>query len=342
MTSNGAVIPVIDIGPLRAAGASGLADVAAEIRRAAEEVGFFYVANHGIDPALQRGAQAAAHAFFALPEAEKRRVAVNQRNRGFMAMGDCQLPGAATTDLKEVFFWGPEADDDDPDVLAGRPLVGANNWPAFMPDLREAIWPYYEAATACGANLLRAIAVSLDLEPDFFAARYRKPLGRGQLVYYPPHPVDPDVTNFGAAPHSDFGCITLLLQDHNGGLEIRHRDGTWVAAAPVPDTLVVNIGDLLARWSNGRFRSTLHRVVNRTPNRRVSIPVFYDPDSDAVVDPRDMGLGEGAAPLHPPVTAGDYIMSRNRISFAHYAGTDNDVLEETVSDTHPRASTGSA
>ena len=155
--------------------------VAAEIRQAAEAVGFFYVANHGIDPVLQDRARAAAHAFFALPEAEKLKVAVNQRNRGFMAMGDCRLPGAETTDLKEVFFWGPEAAADDPAVRAGLPLVGPNNWPAFMPDLKFSVWPYYQAVMARGDLLLRAIAVSLGLAPDFFAARYRKPLGRGQL-----------------------------------------------------------------------------------------------------------------------------------------------------------------
>jgi isopenicillin N synthase-like dioxygenase len=99
--------------------------------------------------------------------------------------------------------------------------------------------------------------------------------------------------------------------------------GRWIAAPPIEGTLVVNIGDLLARWSNDRFRSTLHRVVNRSGKRRLSIPVFYDPDTDAVIDPRDMGLAPGEAARHAPVTAGDYIMSRNRLSFAHYAESDS-------------------
>lgn len=312
-------VPIIDLVPLRGGGDAGLRAVAAEIRHAAEEVGFFYVAGHGIGPALQRRAQETAHAFFARPEAEKRRVAVDQRNRGFLAMGDCKLPAAEATDLKEVFFWGPEADPDDPAVLAGLPLTGPNNWPADMPELQRAVWPYYRAVMDCGAGLLRAIAVSLDLAPDFFARRYRRPLGRGQLVFYPPHPVEAEVPNFGAAPHCDFGGLTLLLQDENGGLEIRDLSGIWVPAPPVEGTLVVNIGDLLARWSNDRFRSTLHRVVNRSGRRRLSIPVFYDPDSDAVIDPRDMGLPAEVEPRYAPVAAGDYIMSRNRISFAHYA-----------------------
>ena len=312
-------LPVLDLGPLRAGGDAGLAALAAEIRRAAEEVGFFYVANHGIDPALQTAAQAAALAFFARPEAEKHRVAVDRRNRGFMAMGDCRLPGAEASDLKEVFFWGPEAAPDDPEVLAGRPLVGPNNWPDFQPGLRAAVWPYYRAVLGVGAGLLRAVALSLGLDPDFFASRYRKPLGRGQLVFYPPHPVGRELPNFGAAPHCDFGCLTLLLQDDNGGLEVETRDGRWVAAPPLEGTMVVNIGDLLARWSNDRFRSTLHRVVNRSGRRRLSIPVFYDPDSSAVVDPRDLGLPPGEAPRYEAVAAGDYILSRNKLSFAHYA-----------------------
>ena len=311
-------LPVIDLAPLRADGAAGLGAVAAEIRRAAEEVGFFYVAGHGIDPALQTRAQETAHRFFALPEERKRRVAVDRRNRGFLAMGDCRLPGAAATDLKEVFFWGPEAAADDPAVLAGQPLVGPNNWPEDLPELRLAVWPYYQAVLEVAADLLRAVAVSLGLEPGFFAARYRRPLGRGQLVFYPPHPEGAEVPNFGAAPHCDFGCLTLLLQDHNGGLEVRDHGGAWRAAPPLEGTLVVNIGDLLARWSNDRFRSTLHRVVNRSGRRRLSIPVFYDPDSDAVIDPRDMGLPPGEAPRYDAIAAGDYILSRNKLSFAHY------------------------
>ena len=312
-------LPVIDLGPLRGGDEAGLAAVANEIRRAAEEVGFFYVANHGIDLELARRAQAVALDFFARPEAEKRRVAVDQRNRGFLAMGDCRLPGAEATDLKEVFFWGPEAAPDDPEVLAGRPLVGPNNWPDFQPELRAAVWPYYRAVLEVGAGLLRAVALSLGLDPDFFAACYRKPLGRGQLVFYPPHPVGREVAYFGAAPHCDFGCLTLLLQDDNGGLEVRTRADRWVAAPPIEGTLVVNIGDLLARWSNDRFRSTLHRVVNRSGRQRLSIPVFYDPDSSAMVDPRDLGLPPGEPPRYEPIAAGDYIMSRNKLSFAHYA-----------------------
>jgi len=319
MSKASTTLPVIDLGPLRGAADAGLAAVAAEIRRAAEEVGFFYVANHGIDPELARRAQAAALDFFARPEADKRRVAVDRRNRGFLAMGDCRLPGAEATDLKEVFFWGPEAAPDDPEVLAGRPLVGPNNWPDFQPELRAAVWPYYRAVLEVGAGLLRAVALSLGLEPDFFAACYRKPLGRGQLVFYPPHPAGPEVANFGAAPHCDFGCLTLLLQDENGGLEVRTRADRWVAAPPIEGSLVVNIGDLLARWSNDRFRSTLHRVVNRSGRQRLSIPVFYDPDSSAMVDPRDLGLPLGEAPRYEAIAAGDYIMSRNKLSFAHYA-----------------------
>ena len=313
-------MPIIDLAPLHGGDDAGLRAVAAEIRRAAEEVGFFYVAGHGIDPALQRRAQETAHAFFARPEAEKRRVAVDQRNRGFLAMGDCKLPGAEATDLKEVFFWGPEADPDDPAVLAGLPLTGPNNWPADMPELQQAVWPYYRAVMDCGAGLLRAIAVSLDLAPDFFERRYRRPLGRGQLVFYPPHPLEAEVPNFGAAPHCDFGCLTLLLQDDNGGLEIRDLSGAWVPGS-------ARRGD-----AGGQHRRPAGALEQR--------PLPFDPappwstapagggcrsrsstipDSDAVIDPRDMGLPAGVEPRYAPVAAGDYIMSRNRLSFAHYA-----------------------
>ena len=165
---------------------------------------------------------------------------------------------------------------------------------------------------------LGLMALALDLPGDFFAQRYRRPLGRAQLIRYPPQPPGAAHERYGVAPHTDFGCITLLLQDDSGGLVVRHRDGNWIPVPPIAGTLVVNIGDLLARWSNDRFASTPHRVVNRAPRHRHSIAVFCDPASDAVVDPRDMPLPAGMSPRYEPVSAGAYIAGRNRGAFAHY------------------------
>jgi isopenicillin N synthase-like dioxygenase len=143
-------------------------------------------------------------------------------------------------------------------------------------------------------------------------------LARGQLGFYPPSTqIDKCEERFGLAPHTDFGVLTLLLQDNSGGLQVQNKSGNWIEAPPISGTLACNIGDLLARWSNNRFASTLHRVVNRTQNARYSIPVFFDPQTDAVIDPVDLGILKENA-LYEAITTGQHISSRNTQSFIHY------------------------
>lgn len=312
-------IPVIDIsGPRDDA---NRARIASHIYAAATRHGFFYLAGHGIEQALMEAAFKVSRDFFALPEAEKATVKVNTNQRGWMAQGMSKLEGAKTHDLKEVFFWGRQTDADDPDVIAGKPLVAVNQWPdACFPRLRAELTPYYDAVCDVARFVMSAIAVSLGQAADFFEPHYAKPLARGQLVYYPPSTAhDEAEQRFGVAPHTDFGVLTLLLQDNSGGLQVRAADAEWIEAPPIPGTLVCNIGDLLARWSNDRFASTLHRVVNRTPHARYSIPVFFDPHTDTVVDPVDLGIAPGDS-LYAPVTAGGHIAGRNKRSFAQHQG----------------------
>lgn len=307
-------IPVIDISG--ALDDSDMERVARDIHAAATQVGFFYIRGHGIAPELMEQAFAVARDFFAQPDAVKRQVAVGPDQRGWMSTGKSRLQGAENHDLKEVFFWGRVLDAEDPDLLAGKPLVARNRWPRAFPRLCAELLPYYNALCAVAAKVLSAVAVSLGVHADFFRAAYERPLARGQLVYYPPSsPTDEGERRFGVAPHTDFGMLTFLLQDDSGGLQVRLRDGTWVEAPPIPGTLVCNIGDLLQRWSNDRFMSTVHRVINRSTDARYSIPIFFDPKTDTIVDPRDLGATE---PLHPPVTAGGHIAGRNARSFSQH------------------------
>jgi len=310
-------IPVIDIGP--ALDGSDLAGVARAVHVAATEIGFFYIKGHGIPEALMDQAFAVARDFFELPVAAKETVAVGTDQRGWMATGMSRLEGSTTYDLKEVFFWGAEVAADDPDLLAGKPLVAINRWPSeAFPRLEVELRPYYAAVCDVAKTVLSAIAVSLDVPADFFTPRYERPLARGQLVYYPPSSAEHESEQrFGVAPHTDFGVLTMLLQDQSGGLQVRTKAGDWVEAPPIPGTLVCNIGDLLQRWSNDRFASTVHRVINRTANARYSIPVFFDPNTDTVVDPCDLGVGPGDS-LHAPVTAGGHIAGRNKKNFKQY------------------------
>jgi len=168
---------------------------------------------------------------------------------------------------------------------------------------------------------MSAVAVSLDQPETFFDACYEKPLARGQLVYYPPSTdADEAEERFGVAPHTDFGALTLLLQDNSGGLQVQDKSGEWIEAPPIQGTLVCNIGDLLARWSNNRFASTLHRVVNRSKDARYSIPIFFDPHTDTIIDPVDLGVSKKDSE-YDPISAGQHISGRNRKSFSQYKTT---------------------
>jgi isopenicillin N synthase-like dioxygenase len=310
MTGRHAFIPVIDLAPLTRAEAGGAASIARAVRDAFTTSGFCYVENHGVPGEVIAEAARAALDFFHLPQAEKRKAAPKEAVRGFNAIGRTRMRGASNPDYKEYFQIGLELPRDDPAVLAGQPLRGPNQWPAGLPAFEAALTRYFGEIAACGRRFLRAVALSLDVAETFFEDKYDKPLQRTQAVYYPRHPADAAEDLFGVAPHTDYGCVTLLWQDDVGGLEVQDRSGAWVQAPPIPGTLVVNIGDLLARWSNDRYRSTPHRVTNRSGRERLSIATFYDPDYTAPVDPSDLNLGGADAPKYPPVSAGDYIIGR--------------------------------
>lgn len=310
-------LPLIDMAGVREGNPASIRRVGEAIRLACSEVGFFYITNHGVPQTVIDQAMAAAKTFFAHSPEVKRQVAVNKRHRGWHALGGALMYEATKPDFKEFFSMGLELPEDDPSVLAGEALRGPNQWPAFMPELRTALDDYYAAIAHAGADLLKAVAVGLGIEQEFFAPKYGKPLQRTQMVYYPPHPPMAETDQFGVAPHTDYGCITLLYQDNSGGLQVRELGAnSWIDATPIEGSLVVNVGDLLARWSNDRFRSTLHRVINKSGHERYSIATFYDPTYSAMVDPCDLGI-EASASLYPPVAAGDYILKRIDDSMAY-------------------------
>lgn len=302
-------IPVIDLD--RPPGAVG-----EDIRRAAIAVGFFYVANHGVARPVVDDAFAAARDFFRAPAAVKESVRVNALHRGWLKPGGATMDGAARPDLKESFIFGLDLPANDADVAAGTPLMGPNQWPAGVPALRPALSAYYDAILACGRRLMQGFAAALHLPPDHFQAAFRKPLARGTAIWYPPQPPG-DADQFGVAPHTDYGCITILAQDATGGLQVKNRAGDWIAAPPIADTFVINIGDLMARWTNDYFASTVHRAINRSGRERYSIPFFYGIDSQQVVQVLPTCIGPDRPAKYPPITCGDYIRSRFDATYAH-------------------------
>jgi len=173
---------------------------------------------------------------------------------------------------------------------------------------------YFDAAHVLGRRLLDAFAVALGTEINHFTERFDRPVSRGSLIFYPPQPPDLGADQFGVAPHTDYGCLTLLAQDETGGLQVRGRSGEWLTAHPVEGALVVNVGDLLARWTNDRFASTPHRVVNRSGHARYSIAMFIDPNEETRITPV---CCPGEEPHYPPVSVGDYIRARYDAAFAY-------------------------
>lgn len=309
-------IPLIDVSPLASGEPAGVADVAAEIGAACREIGFFYVANHSVPPALTDAVFATSAAFFAQPDAAKRAVAYDVRgNRGYVPMKGEALDPTRPADLKEVFNVGLELAADDPELAAGRLFRARNLWPA-MPGFRDTMLAYFDACHGLGRALHRAFAVDLGLPPDFFEDKLDRPMAVLRLLHYPAAPERAEAGQLGAGEHTDYGCVTLLATDGVGGLEVRTRAGEWLAAPHVPGAFVCNIGDCLMRWTNDVYVSTPHRVVSPAGRQRHSIAFFLDPNPDA-----DIACLPGCATAERPARyapiAGDaFLMSRLSPTYA--------------------------
>ena len=301
-------LPVLDLGPLLRG--EPLDALARQLRHACETIGFFYVVNHGVPQPVVDDVFAATRRFFALPEARRLDIKLDERfRRGFMPYGINQHPGFAP-DLKESYEFALDLPLTDPDVIAGLPLHGPNRWPADMPWLREAAEAYFNETMALGKRLLRLFALSLDMEEGFFLQYMKKPMVQSRLFHYPPQPPVTREREFGVAPHSDYGMITLLTQDPIGGLELRKRDGEWVAAPWMEGTFVINLGDMFKVWTNDVYVSNLHRVVNRSGRERYSIPTFFNLDYDAPVACLPNCQSAANPPRYAPIKSGDYLVSR--------------------------------
>lgn len=306
------VIPVIDIGPLR--DGSGAGAVAEALHRASRDVGFIYVANHGIPADDLAAARDTALAFFRRDEAEKETVKVSGKHRGWLATGGAKMQDDARPDLKESFIWGYQ--DENGNTPDDHPLRGGNRWPAAMPELEGAAMGWFNGAHVVAEHLMRGFALGLGKDADFFLKKKDEPMSRASFVYYPPQPADLGAEQFGVGPHTDFGVLTVLAQDDVGGLQVQALDGDWVAAPPIPGALVVNVGDLLARWTNDEYRSTPHRVVNSSGRERLSLVLAYDPEPDTMIDPRDL-FGGNVETEYQPITCGDYLEWRFKKAFAY-------------------------
>jgi isopenicillin N synthase-like dioxygenase len=299
-------IPVIDL-----AGSfdDGLAraDVAAAIHQACRETGFFYISGHGVDPALIDAQIESARRFFRLPEDRKRAVWLGHSpcRRGYEGVGTQILDAGSAPDHKESYAIAVDLQPEHPLVLAGVPGQGANQWPTGMPGFRQQMLAYQAEMIRLGRHLMGCLAQSVELSYDHFQNGLREPQCGVRLLRYPPQPLVTHHNLLGAGAHTDWGSITILLQDEHAGLEVRNAAGDWILATPIAGTFVINIGQMVERFTGGIYRANLHRVRNSAPDAaRYSVATFFELEplyrmgraptcpADPAFDSADLTIGE--------------------------------------------------
>ena len=276
--------------------------------------GFFYLIGHGIDPALRTAAFDAARRFFALPDADKQRCHIEHSriHRGWDPIAWQSLDPGQPGDLKESFYLGVDRGPEDPLVQAHTPNQGPNQWPDAeqVPGFRQAVQAYEAAVNDLARRVLGHMALGLKLPQTYFNQFLLDPMPVLRLLHYPPQPPSRELLpgQMGCGAHTDWGSITLLAQDEAGGLQVQGADGQWFDAPPMPDAYVVNLGDMMARWTNDRYRSTPHRVVNPLGRERHSLAYFFDMDYHAEVSVLPGCSDALNPPRYAPTTAGQHII----------------------------------
>jgi isopenicillin N synthase-like dioxygenase len=325
-------IPQIDIAPFLAGDPAGRRDVARQWAAAFETVGFATITGHGIGDALPAAVHAMAARFFDLPPAVKQRCALpgEARSQGYVAVGAEALANTVGTG-------GPTAP---PDLFEGitfqhcdwerhgirsafdRTIYAPNIWPDEPAGFRPLVETYFDQVYDLAQSLMRLGALALDLPEDYFAPHYDRMSTQLRLTNYPDQAAPPLPGQLRSGAHTDYLGFTILRQDDApGGLQVQLPDGGWIDVAPVPGAFVINAGDLLSRWTNGRWKSNLHRVVNPPRDlgrsaRRISIVFFTGPNHDAVISCLPTCQGPDNPPRFVPVRAWEHFMEKVRASVA--------------------------
>ena len=311
MVSSFDSVPVIDLAPFLSGPAAARQGVVNQARLACEQIGFLTITGHGVPPALIERTASVARSFFDLPEAEKKRMGMTAAGAGYSPLQGERLAATrgqpAPADLKESLNAGTDFD--------------AVPWPARPPELRAACRDYFERLNNLAGDLLRLFALGLALPEHYFAPRIDHSSSFLRIINYPPQAVTPQPGQLRAGAHTDYGTLTILRSENvAGGLQVRSRAGDWLAVRVPPGAFVVNIGDMLMRWTNDRWISTLHRVVNppaeqASSSRRQSLVFFHNPNPETVVACLPGCCGPDNPPRYAPITAGAFIAEKIRQAY---------------------------
>ena len=327
------IVPIIDMASAFDGSEHARRTLAKEIASACENIGFFMVTGHRIPRALVEEADGLSRDFFDLPAEEKMRIAVPPgKNRGFRSVGAANTAmaiksgeeGRASTekeppqpDLRETLFTGaePVAGDDYYRRPGAERFFQHNVWPERPAALKQALETYYNSCTQLSASLMRLFALALEKPETFFDDKIDHHVTALNAVHYPKQTSPARAGQFRSGPHTDFGGLTVLATDGSpGGLQVQ-LEGQWHDVMPIPDALIINLGDLMARWTNDRWRSTFHRVVNPPPDvaastRRLSLVYFHQPNFDAHIECLPSCLAPGEKAKYPPTTSGEHLMAQ--------------------------------
>lgn len=308
--------------------------IAKLLRSACSDVGFFYLEGHGLSDDLLEKVMNQSKKLFGLSVRAKEAIRDEVMSRGYTAMEEETLDPAHQKkgDTKEGFYIGKDIAKDDPRYNPAK-LTGPNCWPTEAntrgefssndcEEFRSVMGEYFEKMCDLGFRMTRLIALALGLENDHFDKEFLEPMAVIRLLHYAKETSKPEKGVFACGAHSDYGMITLLLTDHQPGLQIKYN-GDWVAVPPRPRSFVINLGDMLERWSNGLFKSTLHRVLTSGDKERYSIPFFYEPSFDTVVVCLPTCCSNDNPAKYPPITSGQHLLNKYSETHADFQPNNN-------------------
>lgn len=302
-------IPILDLGEYLAGSETAAERLAETLAFTQENVGFYVVVNHGVPRDVIDRGYAELERFFALPDEEKLRIRINENTVGYIPPRSTMYVSATVhkntkKDLNETLTLARERPADDPAIRSGMRFVGPNQWPPGRPEFREAMIDYQNAIATLGYAMLPLYARALGLPANYFAPHFTEPMWWTRNSHYAA--IEPEDNQFGIAPHCDHSFITLLPISDVAGLEVMWPDGEWVAVDPVPNGIVINTGEFLARWTNGRFLATPHRVI--MPRRdRYSMAMFFNPNHDTMAVPLETCVTPQRPAAYEPVSMLEYM-----------------------------------
>lgn len=317
-------VPIIDIAPFYKGSAADKAALAEELDRICCDIGFLVIVGHGVDDELLSRVDLSARRFFALAPQQKAmwKRPQDDQVRGYSALGDEGLSNSigekTPGDLKESFSIGPI---DPPDTAyftgaAAGPHFAPNLWPDQVPGFKASWSDYFEAMSLLSADLMRLFALALKLPEDFFADKINHHISMFRALSYPSQEQEPEPGQLRAGAHSDYGSLTIVrVEDRPGGLQVCNKAGQWVDVPFVPNSFVVNLGDLMMQWTNDRWISTMHRVVNpprqaAADSHRQSLVFFHQPNYDAMITCLESCLAPGEQPKYAPISSGDHLRNK--------------------------------